>query len=344
MTALNDFLESLSAERVQELYSRVAYFAMGEYPLENCTINFIQHNSGITYRVEIVDSNSHFLLKIHEPVGTGSKISYEQLLAQMMWLENLSHVSAFAVQTPIQNKQGEWVTRIQVPEVDDTLLCTVQKWVEGKHTEDDLTLQQVEAVGKMIAQLHNVSSQFDMSTKNELKREDVTDLWAEIRQLQSMIDVDVLSKAQFAALESARRKIEQILDLLGDGADVYGPIHGDLHQENLLFADGAVCPIDFDGLRNSYYLLDLGISLYHILYQGAEFCRTLVGGYSSVRELSAGERSYLDAFVTWSAIDNLAFQCTIPQQVKSKFFIRNIHQLTDEFCLKVIANEPFVLI
>jgi Ser/Thr protein kinase RdoA (MazF antagonist) len=144
-------------------------------------------------------------------------------------------------------------------------------------------------------------------------------------------------------MEQAVQAIIQIADLLGTDPQVYGPIHGDLHQENVLFYENDVRPIDFDALRNSYYLFDLGTTLYHILHQSVDFRKALIDGYSSVRALSDSESQFLEAFVTWSAMDNLSFQSTIPRQVKSKLFLRNLHQLADGFCPKVIVNKPFVL-
>jgi Ser/Thr protein kinase RdoA (MazF antagonist) len=170
------------------------------------------------------------------------------------------------------------------------------------------------------------------------------DLLHDIDQLHTALDVNLISSTQYSAIKQAGQQIRQITAVLSTDPEVYGPIHGDLHHGNILFFENNVSPIDFDSLRNSYYLFDLGTTLYHILYQMPEFRNALVDGYSAVRELSVAEIQYLESFVTWSAIGNLAFQSTIPQQLTSKSFERNIRQLTNEFCPKVIANEPFVLV
>ena len=344
MTSLNAYLENLPNKQRDIFFIHLAVVALEQYPIGKFTPVFLQHNSGITYRIDSVDRNSHFLLKIHEPVGTGPKASFEQIQTRMKWLERLTETSSLVVQAPIENTNRAFVTSVAVSEVGETVLCTLQSWIDGEHQDGDFTIAQAEAVGAMMAMLHQTSNHWQSSTAIGLTDYQISHLFDDIRQLHAMLDINIISSTQFAAIEQAGQRISEIVSALGTSAEVHGPIHGDLHQGNILFFQEQVRPIDFDSLRNSYYLFDLGTTLYHILYQSAEFRNALINGYASTRKLPIVERQYLEAFVTWSAINNLAFQSTIPQQVKSKFFVRNIHQLTDEFCTKVIKDEPFVRI
>ncbi len=343
MTALYTFLESLSAEHIKEFYLRLAQTVLNRYSFENVRIEFIQHNSGITYRVESFNGKPRFLLKIHEPVGTGQKASLEQIRVRMEWLAELAKTSKLVVQTPVENTNGAFVTEVPVLEIDSSVLCSIQNWVEGEHQDGDFTIFQAESAGAMMAVLHQNSSHLISSRMVDLPNYTINNLLDDVKQLHAMVGADIISLAQFTAIERASQRISQTASVLGDSSEVYGPVHGDLHQGNILFFHDQVRPIDFDSLRNSYYLFDLGTTLYHILYQDVEFRNALISGYTSIRKLSIAECQYFDAFVTWSAINNLAFQSTISQQVKSKFFVRNLHQLTDEFCAKIIRDEPFVL-
>jgi len=344
MTSLNGLLESLSDEHRNDFFVHLAMVVLKQYSIGECTPVFLQHNSGITYRVEVVGQSSCFLLKIHEPVGTGQKASFEQIQSRMEWLEKLIQTSNLTIQAPIMNMVGVFVTQVPVSEAGEMVFGTLQKWIEGEHPNGDFTLAQVRSVGKMMALLHETSGQWQSSGKTGLEEYGAAELLQDVEQLHTMVDANIILSTQYLAIEQAGQRICKILDLLGADPKVYGPIHGDLHQENVLFYQNDVRPIDFDGLRNSYYLFDLGTTLYHILYQRVEFREALIDGYLSVRALSVSDHQLLEAFVTWSAINNLAFQSTIPQQVQSKLFVRNIYQLTDEFCPRVIANEPFVLV
>lgn len=344
MTSLNTYLENLPNKQRDVFFIHLAVAALEQYPIGKFTPVFLQHNSGITYRIDSVDRNSRFLLKIHEPVGTGPKASFEQIQTRMEWLEKLTETSSLVVQVPSKNINGTFVTSVPVSEVGETALCTLQNWVDGEHQEGDFTIPQVESVGAMMATLHQTSNYWQSSTAIDLTDYQTSHLYNDIKQLHTVLDINIISSTQFDLIERAGQRISEIASTLGISAEVYGPIHGDLHQGNILFFQEQVRPIDFDSLRNSYYLFDLGTTLYHILYQGAEFRNALINGYTSIRNLSIDERQYLEAFVTWSAINNLAFQSTIPQQIKSRFFVRNLHQLTDEFCTKIIKDEPFVRI
>ena len=344
MTSLDVFLHTLPDEKRNNFLTQVAAVSLKQYSIGECIPVFLQHNSGVTYRLDSIDQRPCFLLKIHEPVGTGPKASFEQIQARMEWLEQLAQTSSLVVQTPIKNTEGKFVTNVSISEIGDTLLCTLQNWIVGEHPEGDFTIAQAISVGEMMAILHQTSRKWRPSMMTSLGENGTRALVKDVQQLQSLVAANVISLSQYSAIEQAGRRIRQITGLLGNGPEVYGPVHGDLHHGNILFFEQHVFPIDFDGLRNSYYLFDLGTTLYHILYQKAEYRNALIKGYSSICELSVAEMQSLEAFVTWSAISNLAFQSTIPQQVQSRFFVRNIHQLTDEFCTKVIAKEPFVLV
>lgn len=344
MAALNVFLDNLTDGKRYEFFVQVARTALKQYSIEDYTLLFLQQNSNVTFRVDLVEQPSRFLMKIHELVGSGPKASYEQIQAQMEWLDNLAQTSNLVVQAPVRNRDEMFVTRVLVPETGENVFCTLQYWVEGEHPDGDFTLSQAEAVGAMMAVLHQTSSQWQSSKAVPLADYQLPDLLEEVKQLCTLVKEGILSNEQFSMIEHAIEQIGKIVDVLGNDADVYGAIHGDLHHENILFLDEKVCPIDFDGLKNSYYLFDLGTTLYHILYQEVKIRNALIDGYSSFQSLPVSQYLTLEAFVTWSAINNLAFQSTIPKQIHSKFFVRNIRQLTNEFCPKVIANEPFVLI
>src|SRR5436190_12989688 len=157
MTSLYVFLENLSDENRDEFFVQLAKVALKQYSIGESKPVFLQHNSGITYRIDSLDRGSCFLLKIHEPVGTGPKASLEQIQARMEWLEKLAQRSSLVVQAPIMNIDGMFVTKIPVSETGETVLATLQNWIEGEYPDGDFTIAQAESVGEMIATLHQTS-------------------------------------------------------------------------------------------------------------------------------------------------------------------------------------------
>jgi Ser/Thr protein kinase RdoA (MazF antagonist) len=167
-------------------------------------------------------------------------------------------------------------------------------------------------------------------------------LWREIPQLRAAVALGLISAADYARLEQTISVITQVAERLGRGPTVWGPTHGDLHHGNLLFEDTVVHPIDFDALHTTYYLFDLGTTLYHILYQDIAIRTAFVRSYRQIRPSLTAEEGTLETFVTWSAMTNLAFQITIPAQRTSALFARNLRQLVNDFCPKVLHSVPFV--
>jgi hypothetical protein len=55
-----------------------------------------------------------------------------------------------------------------------------------------------------------------------------------------------------------------------------------------------------------------------------------------------GERIREPAFVAYAAIDNLAWNSTLPEQVASALFRRNLQQLVELFCTYVAERRTFL--
>jgi hypothetical protein len=67
--------------------------------------------------------------------------------------------------------------------------------------------------------------------------------------------------------------------------------------------------------------------------------RALLEGYGADRP----SEEVAAAAVCAAAIDNLAFQITIPRERTSSLTARNLRELADVFCRRLLAGEPFVL-
>src|SRR5205085_973730 len=129
---------------------------------------------------------------------------------------------------------------------------------------------------------------------------------------------------------------------LGSALDVWGPVHGDMHYDNLLIHGTEVRPIDFTGLRLAHYLYDIGVTLYHINHKGPTIRQAFMNGYQQICALPKGALRAIEAFVAYAAIDSLAWNSTIPEQVASALFRRNLQQLVEQFCAAVAESRPFL--
>lgn len=160
--------------------------------------------------------------------------------------------------------------------------------------------------------------------------------------LRAALDHELLPATSFAIIAAAHQQITTLMANLGTAPDVWGPVHGDLHYDNLLLYSTEIRPIDFTGLRLAHYLYDIGVTLYHIYHQGPDIRRALIEGYQHIRALPAGDLRAIEAFVACAAIDNLAWNSTIPEQVASVLFRRNLQQLVEQFCTPVAERSPLL--
>lgn len=104
-------LAALSDGQRKAYYQECANAALAHYDLGAVTVQFVQHNAGIVYRLEASDGGARFLLKIHESAGDGLMDTPAQLAAQMAWLQALAEDGRVTVQAPLANRSGEYVTR-----------------------------------------------------------------------------------------------------------------------------------------------------------------------------------------------------------------------------------------
>ena len=61
-----------------------------------------------------------------------------------------------------------------------------------------------------------------------------------------------------------------------------------------------------------------------------------------MEQLSEGDLRAIEAFVAYAAIDNLAWNSTIPEQAASALFRHNLQQLVEQFCTPVAERRPFL--
>lgn len=86
------------------------------------------------------------------------------------------------------------------------------------------------------------------------------------------------------------------LKTMSTSKDIYGIIHGDLHQQNLLYDNGEVTFIDFGDSECGWFAYDIAISIYHASQAITEteerckfatsFCQSFMDGYAKVNSTS----------------------------------------------------------
>ena len=322
-------------------FSGLAASALQHYALGPTTATFVQHNAGIVFRVEAPTLGRTYLLKLHDRAGTGPNPTVEQLEAGLCWLAGLARGTGLTLQAPVATISGAFVCQIAGPE-RAPIACTLQHWIAGKPPHGDFTAQHVRRIGALLARLHAYSQGHPVPADVPATRHDADALARNAGLLRTALDPVGLPPRSSAVLVATQEQIVAVMRQLGEAPAVWGAVHGDLHHDNLLFVGDAVVPIDFTGLRLAHYAYDLGVTLYHIFYQAPAIRHALLAGYQTVRGRPNMEPRVLEAFVTYAAIDNLAWNSTIPEQLASPLFQRNLQQLVAMFCTHLAEGRPFL--
>lgn len=96
-----------------------------------------------------------------------------------------------------------------------------------------------------------------------------------------------------------RQRVEPIMSGLGQSPQVYGLIHNDIYQKNMLFVGDSVRVLDFDNCGWGHYLLDIGVTLAKLLphVDYAAKREALLRGYRSQRVLPDEQIACIDSFI-----------------------------------------------
>lgn len=342
MNEFNQRFNGLSEDQKQARYLGLAEACLAHYPTIAGEPTFIAHNSGIVYLVKT--PHDKYLLKIAEAIGDGeSDANPAYMTASLSWLDALAKETNLIIQQPVANQLGEFVTAVSYDDLTHVFYCTVQHWLDGQHTRN-LSPDHMQQIGQMVAQLHNHSSQWIKD--KTLPAWTYDGVWTNenLTRFSKVKSLNILSDAEWKTIEKAVDHIQQMIQKLGMDNSVWGPVHGDLHPQNLLVLDdGKLCPIDFDSLILAYYPYDLGVILYHTMYLGAANRQALVQGYRAFRDLRLISDMGLETFLCMAALANLSFQIELPEQRVSDRFIRNVREFATSYCDKLIHDMPFAL-
>lgn len=292
------FAELDRAGRTRRL-RRLANVALSAYDIPVARLTPLTRGLNTTFRVDGADGN-RYVLRVQRPDGP----STAQVRSEMDWLAALGRDTDLVVPRPVATLTGEKLTVVADPAIPEPRTCVLYHWVDGRFTDERLSAPQLTRLGEFTAHLHRHGGRM-----SGLDRPRVDDVSAFGRSQVDGFSSTVVDRAATlvasahseeggervrAALERARAARTS----LGFSADVFGLVHGDLHQENYLFHRGQVRAIDFDDCGFGHYAYDLAVTVKELghLPQREELREALLAGYLSVRPTSV-DAGVIDAFV-----------------------------------------------
>jgi homoserine kinase type II len=250
--------------------------------LEQYNINNFKDYKGITEGVEntnyfIKTSEQDYILTIYE-----KRVDENDLPFFIKLLSSLSE-NKFPCPKPIANKNNEKINKIKNK---NAALVT---FLNGK-SKNKITSEDCFEIGKITAQLHEITKKFKISRKNNLSIESWQNIFE--KTIKKKIDLD----------ESIIKKTNNYLSYLKGKWPKNLPegiIHADLFPDNIFFTKNKVSGIiDFYFACNDFFAYEIAICLNSICFDNNSTfnmtkAKNLIDGYSSIRSLSEDEKKYL---------------------------------------------------
>jgi homoserine kinase type II len=263
------------------VYTKLEHQEVEQF-LEQYNINNFKDYKGITEGVEntnyfIKTSEQDYILTIYE-----KRVDENDLPFFIKLLSSLSE-NKFPCPKPIANKNNEKINKIKNK---NAALVT---FLNGK-SKNKITSEDCFEIGKITAQLHEITKKFKISRKNNLSIESWQNIFE--KTIKKKIDLD----------ESIIKKTNNYLSYLKGKWPKNLPegiIHADLFPDNIFFTKNKVSGIiDFYFACNDFFAYEIAICLNSICFDNNSTfnmtkAKNLIDGYSSIRALGEDEKKYL---------------------------------------------------
>ncbi|MEM9418718.1 MAG: phosphotransferase [Planctomycetota bacterium] len=294
---------------------RLAAEALSAFGLPDARFELIQHWENSTFRVNIREEQQagsitdrvvpgRYLLRLHRP----DEISLAYIESEMAWLEALARDTDLCVPTPVRSPDGRLAleyANADFPELDGDpegrRVCSLLRWVPGRLLKGKARrLVHMQRLGGLMAQLHQHAATWSPPFELNVNRWDGPTLMGRHKALGIEPDVwDELPAKESDLFAACEERLTSALDKLGQGPDVFGLIHADLHFNNVLYAGGEARPIDFNDCGHGHFVLDAACALLGFDPPDGEqpWRAAFAEGYEQHRPLPPQTMELLDLFL-----------------------------------------------
>lgn len=168
-----------------------------------------------------------------------------------------------AMPEPVKNRDGQFYSTIRVPGVSSPRLCTLLRWMTGRHRYRRLGPRHVTQLGCLMARLHQRAQHWKPPSTFQRRRWD----WDGLFGAKGGFGVPAgeawarLPEPYYTLMRRVADEAGEVMQTLGTGPEVFGLIHSDLGLGNVLFAGGEARAIDFDDCGFGYWLYDMAATL-----------------------------------------------------------------------------------
>ena len=232
--------------------------------------------------------NKKFILTIFEKRVSKKEIPFFMKLMEML---NNSNINC---PKPLKNKNGNYLIKLK-----NKTACIVS-FLEGKD-KNLLNSKNCFEVGKIIAQIHNVTKNTKLSRKNSMG----------IKNLNPLLKSIKFRSNKFSNLEKFLSKNLKDIKKNWPSKLPNGIIHGDLFIDNIFFKKNKLSGIiDFYFAANDYFMYEIAICINALCFnnKNSKFkinkknVVSLIKGYESIKKISSKEKKSLNILCRGAAM------------------------------------------
>jgi homoserine kinase type II len=232
--------------------------------------------------------NKKFILTIFE-----KRVSKKEIPFFMKLMEILNN-SKINCPKPLKNKDGNYLIKLK-----NKTACIVS-FLEGKD-KNLLNSKNCFEVGKIIAQIHNVTKNTKLSRKNSMG----------IKNLNPLLKSIKFRSNKFSNLEKFLSKNLKDIKKNWPSKLPNGIIHGDLFIDNIFFKQNKLSGIiDFYFAANDYFMYEIAICINALCFnnKNSKFkinkqnVVSLIKGYESIKKISSKEKKSLNILCRGAAM------------------------------------------
>jgi Ser/Thr protein kinase RdoA (MazF antagonist) len=256
------FLASISLEfGASEVTGMERKMLIDHYLVEQASKRFISGATPLTFvgglqnRVyEFIHDGTSYILRL-TPITNRTESMVQSELDWILFLAD----HGVSVSKPISSKKGRLTETVYLS--DGYFICAVFEKAGGRkigYPEYLLDNTLYERLGRFTGKLHALSKTYRPPAHIE-KRHDWSSNWF-------LQNIDIIPKSQAGIRASCANLVKTIASLPKDKRS-YGLIHGDIGVGNFTVNDlGEITLFDFDEAQYSWFVEDIAIQLYYLVY------------------------------------------------------------------------------
>ena len=295
---------------VEARYGAAARAALSAFPLDVHALSPVTVSENVTFHVRGQLANAaaagDFVLRLHRPAYH----SPASLNSEHLWVRALGD-AGIAVPRPLRTRAGDEFAHVHVHghvlEADEWRPAGLAHWQHGEIVGDALEDASDAALvedwyrqlGGLMAAMHEQACAWTPPPGFERHALDADGLVGPAPFWGPFWEHPTFTPTERALVLATRDRLHAALLRLGKPADTYGLIHADLHQGNLVLADGRLHVIDFDDAGFGWHAYDIAVALLRVLphRHGERIRAALVAGYRERRTLPDDVLALLPMFL-----------------------------------------------